>query len=232
MSVNEKMKAIADAIRDKTGKTEEMTLDQMATEIAGIETGGGSEELIEVLASQSLTEYSNEKITNVKAPLFYWQYGLQKVSLPNCTTLSSMTFYGCDKLVEVNIPKLMCCENNVFRNCSSLTEIVFPNHSGRVDQSAFEGCTKLQKADFAEINRDQGISGYGFGNCKALTSLIIRSQTVVAKLAVTSGLTGTPIANGTGYIYVPSALLEEYKTATNWSVYAEQFRTIEGSEYE
>lgn len=39
MSVNEKMTAIADAIRWKTGKTEEMTLDQMATEIGAIETG-------------------------------------------------------------------------------------------------------------------------------------------------------------------------------------------------
>lgn len=42
MSINSKMTAIADAIRDKTGKTEEMTLDQMATEIAAIETGGGN----------------------------------------------------------------------------------------------------------------------------------------------------------------------------------------------
>ena len=41
MSVNEKMTAIADAIRGKTGKTDSLTLDQMATEIAGIETGGG-----------------------------------------------------------------------------------------------------------------------------------------------------------------------------------------------
>lgn len=32
--------SIADAIRDKTGKTEEMTLEQMATEISEIETGG------------------------------------------------------------------------------------------------------------------------------------------------------------------------------------------------
>lgn len=42
MSVNSKMTAIADAIRGKTGKTDSLTLDQMATEIAGIETGGGS----------------------------------------------------------------------------------------------------------------------------------------------------------------------------------------------
>ena len=41
MSVASKMTAIADAIRAKTGGTTEMTLDQMATAISGIQTGGG-----------------------------------------------------------------------------------------------------------------------------------------------------------------------------------------------
>ena len=41
MALTDKLSAIADAIRGKTGKTEEMTLDQMATEIAGITGGGG-----------------------------------------------------------------------------------------------------------------------------------------------------------------------------------------------
>lgn len=36
-----KLTAIANAIRGKTGKTAALTLDQMPTEIAGIETGGG-----------------------------------------------------------------------------------------------------------------------------------------------------------------------------------------------
>lgn len=39
MSVDSKMTAIADAIRDKTGKTDTLTLDAMATEIASIEGG-------------------------------------------------------------------------------------------------------------------------------------------------------------------------------------------------
>lgn len=39
MSVNSKMTAIADAIRDKTGGTDPLTLDQMAAEIASIQTG-------------------------------------------------------------------------------------------------------------------------------------------------------------------------------------------------
>ena len=41
MSVSEKMTAIADAIRGKTGGTDALTLDQMAAEIAGIQVGGG-----------------------------------------------------------------------------------------------------------------------------------------------------------------------------------------------
>lgn len=41
MALIDKLTNIADAIRGKTGKTEELTLDQMATAIAGIETGGG-----------------------------------------------------------------------------------------------------------------------------------------------------------------------------------------------
>ena len=39
MSVNSKMTAIADAIREKTGQTETLTLDEMATAISGISTG-------------------------------------------------------------------------------------------------------------------------------------------------------------------------------------------------
>lgn len=41
MALTEKLGNIADAIRGKTGKTEEMTLEQMVTEIEGIQVGGG-----------------------------------------------------------------------------------------------------------------------------------------------------------------------------------------------
>lgn len=40
MALTDKLTAIADAIRSKTGKTEAMTMEQMVTEIEGIQTGG------------------------------------------------------------------------------------------------------------------------------------------------------------------------------------------------
>lgn len=42
MALTDKLTAIADAIRGKTGKADALTLEQMVTEIAGIEVGGGS----------------------------------------------------------------------------------------------------------------------------------------------------------------------------------------------
>lgn len=40
MALTDKLTAIADAIRAKTGKTDGLTLEQMATEIEGIKTEG------------------------------------------------------------------------------------------------------------------------------------------------------------------------------------------------
>ena len=54
MALIEKLTAIANAIRSKTGKSATLTLDEMPTEIASIETGsgGGTEDLNDVLAEQ------------------------------------------------------------------------------------------------------------------------------------------------------------------------------------
>ncbi len=41
MALIDKLKAIADAVREKTGGTDALTLEQMVTEIEGIEAGGG-----------------------------------------------------------------------------------------------------------------------------------------------------------------------------------------------
>jgi hypothetical protein len=37
----------------------------------------------------------------------------------------------------------------------------------------------------------------------------------------------TPIESGTGYIYVPSVLIDYYRADTNWATFESQFRAIE-----
>lgn len=65
-----------------------------------------------------------------------------------------------------------------------------------------------------------------FMSSNKLIALVITSETLVP-LGSRDCFNITPIASGTGYIYVPSALLEDYKVATNWATYANQFRAIE-----
>ena len=59
-----------------------------------------------------------------------------------------------------------------------------------------------------------------FAYCKLLDTLILRNSSRIVSLGNKNAFTGTPIEKGTGYIYVPAALIDEYKTATNWTTFA------------
>ena len=107
-------------------------------------------------------------------------------------------------------------------NCTKLTSVVLPAVQ-ITNANAMLGCSSLTKADFSNLQNIQHSTFYGD---KKFVTLIIRTQ-AVAKLDATSAFKDTRIASGTGYIYVPSALVDRYKTATNWSTYANQIRAIE-----
>lgn len=88
---------------------------------------------------------------------------------------------------------------------------------------AFYGCAALETVDLPSIT---SIAANAMANCSSLGAFILRGSTAVT-LANTNGLAGSGVAKGTGYIYVPRALVDTYKAATNWSTYANQIRAIE-----
>lgn len=61
MALTDKLTAIADAIRAKTGKTDSMTLDTMPTEIEGISTGGGFPGSVVFTESNLTKKYSSRR---------------------------------------------------------------------------------------------------------------------------------------------------------------------------
>lgn len=123
----------------------------------------------------------------------------------------------------VDMPLLGKVEAYLFMDCSALETVTFPKATS-VSSQAMYGCSALAYADLPICKK---IGAQGFYNCTALETLILRLSTAVCTLANVNALTGTKIASGEGYIYIPSALVERYKTATNWSTYANQFRAIE-----
>lgn len=92
-----------------------------------------------------------------------------------------------------------------------------------VGNYGFCTCSELTSVNFASVT---SIGDYAFAWCDKFTTLILRSTTMCT-LTNTSAFLSTPIKSGDGYIYVPSVLVDTYKTATNWSSYASKIRAIE-----
>lgn len=169
-----------------------------------------------------------EKIAN---NTFYYCSEIEKVDFPNVIYIGDdgsygsggKTFYYCTAVKEINLPKVTYIPYYCFYNCTSLTEVTFPEVTG-IGSYAFQNCTALKKADLAKCSEIKGYSS--FYGCSTLEALILRTDTVCT-LGSTSAFSNTPINSGLGYIYVPSTLVEAYKSAANWSAFQYKIRAIE-----
>ena len=128
----------------------------------------------------------------------------------------TITEYTNDRVTSIGV--------YAFYFCQSLTSVHFPAVTS-IGYHTFNFCQSLTSADFPAVTSidDEEV----FNLCRNLTSLILRVTTQVCTLSNTNAFNNTPIKSGTGYIYVPAALVDSYKTATNWTTYANQFRALE-----
>lgn len=109
-----------------------------------------------------------------------------------------------------------------FQNCSGLTSVYFPNVTS-IGDYAFNAAHKLAKADLSKVT---SIGQHSFSAANALEALILRNAEKVCSLG-SDAVSYTKISSGSGYIYVPAALVDSYKAAANWQNYADQIRAIE-----
>ena len=193
-----------------------------------------------------LTKVNLPKCVNVGKYAFYYCFALSNVNLPECTNVGDSAFVYCEKLKQFNAPKVTKIEKDGLRKCTSLLSVELPECI-TVSHHAFENCTALSNVnipkcielgewafgscdslEIIELPECMSISLRAFEYCITLTSVILRSPTV-CKLKNMDAFLGTPIKSGNGYIYVPDELIEQYKTATNWSVFANQIKPL--SEY-
>ena len=101
-----------------------------------------------------------------------------------------------------------------FDSCSALTSVTIPDSMTMIGSSAFKDCSALKSVTIP--NSVTKIGGYAFYNCDAL-------KEVYCKPTTPPSLGGNTVFdyNASGRrIYVPTASVSAYKSATDWSEYA------------
>ena len=151
---------------------------------------------------------------------------LVSVEIGDCvTSIGEWTFFGCNSLTNCTIGSgVTSIGERAFAVCASLTSITIPNSVTSIGGVAFGDCISL-----TSINIPSGVTSIGenaFAFCNSLTSVTVNATTPPPLNSSSWVFYGTPIANGTGYIYVPSASVNAYKSADGWSTYASQIRAI------
>lgn len=186
------------------GGTEASTLWEVGDRIG--EISDENQDLIDMIEGDIVELVISDSVTSIADYALYWRTSLTSIVIPDSVaSIGAAAFQNCTSLSSVAFgenSQLTSIDMNAFYECRSLTSIVAPN-----------GVTIINSGTFR--------------NCLLLESLILTRTSSIVSLSSTYSIANTKIANGTGYIYVPQALLSEYQTATNWSTYASQFRAIE-----
>lgn len=196
----------------------------------------------------TLTELPNT-ITSIGNNAFSSCSKLALNSLPSgLTSIGNNAFYNCRNMTIDEIPSaIKRIANSVFQSCSNITISELPSEITSLEDNAFRGCSKVTIKEIPEkiimINSFvfqnctsiteqtwygaiQYVYANSFANCSNLTKLVLPNVARVPNLVNVNAFTNTPIANGTGYIYVPNNLVDSFKSATNWSTYANQIKGL------
>lgn len=168
---------------------------------------------------------------------------ITEADLVGATSIGDYAFYRCQKLKSTTLPDtIVSIGDYAFLNCSAMISVTFLGVVTRIGAECFSGC-----ADLESIILPEGLTSIGrtcFASTKALKTLTIPSTVtdIGSKLLQNSGVTtlyvmaitpptiiSTTFLNASAdlNIYVPAESLEVYKSATNWSAYADRIFAIE-----
>jgi hypothetical protein len=171
-----------------------------------------------------LLEELPNTITAIGSTAFIACTKLELNELPTgISKIESSTFSGCSNLALTSLPEsVTSIDGNAFQNCGGLLTMKLPSLVTNLQGGLFYGCTNLTEVTCNATN----INNQVFQQCSSLSKFVLPNITKVSVLQNTNAFASTPIASGTGYIYVPDDLVSSFQTASNWSTYASQIKGV------
>lgn len=190
------------------------------TKMASVEVNVASENKLPMIVNGQamgdaidITASDLDGVTEIRRCAFYESKGIKSVTLPStCTSIKSDAFGHCHTLTSIDMPNVTSIGWGAFTQCSTLTSVNMPNVVT--------------------------IEGHAFMSCGNLNSLTIPSTcTSIGDQALDGNLNRVYIFEGTTpptitastfsstdntKIIVPKGCGEAYKTATNWSSFADK----------
>lgn len=120
----------------------------------------------------------------------------------------------CTSLTKVSCAAVTYVGEHAFAGDTSLTNVTLPL-AAELGAYAFQSCTALTRLDFPRVKT---IRSQVFSGCSNLKVLILR-RNEVAVLSNTNAFSGV---HSSFAIYVTDAFVSSYKSANNWSTYADK----------
>lgn len=169
----------------------------------------GDQALTDSIIDGSVTEIVDDYTTSVFE--LARRTNLKKAVFLSATYVGDMS--GCTALEELVLPKVESYRS--FRDCASLKKIELPSLTGVLGD--MWGCRALEYVDGGMASQ---IGEFAFYLCNQLKTLILRKTDTICTNPRNA-------VNSSVKVYVPSALIEEYKAATNWSAIAANILPLE-----
>jgi hypothetical protein len=260
MSVNEKMTALADEVRRLSGVEGKLGIEAMTEKLAGVEVGGGgNSQFIKSLIEGTITELTSEDLKGITtiAGYTFQNRPLTAVRIADSevTTLNSYSFTNCLDIAVLELPKnLTSIPQSAFgynQSNNKLEYLYIPKSVGDIGAMAMSVFKALKTVEFEENSACTVFANWAFENCVSLTHIKVpktvwwigsdcfrgctslqyadfSEYTSVPTLNNANGFANVPI---TCKIIVPMSLYERWKSATNWSNFADMIvpNTISGT---
>lgn len=212
---------VADAIRAKKGTTDLINPQNFHNEILSIgsntddfidSTGLGKNSIKKIIIPNGVESIDNRA---------YFEWSVESIILPDSILKVGISaFYG-TKLHELIIPpKVSIYEYELTQNCSLLSKVFIPEGIIQISAYAFKNCISLPRVDLP--SSILYIENQAFFGCTSLKTIVINATTPPS-------LSNSQVFSSNAeerLFYVPDASVDAYKSATNWSTYADVIKPL------